>query len=437
MAEPFPLEPALWTATAPPAPATPPLSESTSCDVCVIGGGYAGLSTALHLAERGISVVVLEAKEVGYGGSGRNGGQVIPGLKYDPDELEKKFGPECGARLVQFAGSTADAVFQLIIKHRMEVPHLRSGWIQAAHAPTSIAELRGRAEQWACRGAPVEFLDKAETDRHLGTSQYFASWIDRRAGAVQPLAFARGLARAALAAGARVHGATPATGLFREQGKWVVETAARTSVRADRVVMCTNAYTGALWSGVRETVIAPNTYQIATEPLSDNIRKSILPFGQVVSDARKVLLYFRLDHHGRLLLGGRGPFREPKEATDWAHLESVLERLFPQTKGVKIEHRWCGRIAITRDFLPHLHEPAPGLLVDIGCMGRGVALQTALGRSFADYIASGDENALPFLRLPIKPIPFHGLNRMYFAAAVAWYRHLDRKAARTGTLRET
>ena len=436
MAEPFPLEPSLWAATAPPAPDTPPLAESTTCDVCIIGGGYAGLSTALHLAERGVSVVVLEAKEPGYGGSGRNGGQVIPGLKYDPDEIEALYGRERGQRLVQFAGSTADVVFQLIIKHRMDVPHTRAGWIQGAHAPSSVPELEKRAEQWARRGAPVEFLDRAETERHLGTSQYFGSWIDRRAGAIQPLAFARGLARAALAAGARVHGGTRATGLFREEGRWVVETARRTGVKADRVVMCTNAYTGTLWSGVRESVLAPNSYQIATEPLSDNIRKSILPFGQVSSDARKLLLYFRLDHQGRLLLGGRGPFREPRNAADWAHLEAMLPLLFPQVKGVKIEYRWCGRVAVTRDFLPHLHEPAPGLLIDIGCMGRGVALQTALGRSFAEYIFTGDEAALPFPRGPIKPIPFHGLSQLYFAATVAWYRHLDRRAARTGRLRQ-
>lgn len=428
MPDPFPLEPSLWAATAPPAPPTPSLSESVSCDVCVVGGGYAGLSTALHLAERGVSVVVLEAKEPGYGGSGRNGGQVIPGLKFDPDELEATFGRERGARLVRFAGSSPDAVFHLIIKHRMDVPRARSGWIQGAHAPASVNEVRRRAEQWARRGASVEFLDKAETARHLGTSQYFASWIDRRAGAIQPLAFARGLAKAAMGAGVRIYGHTPATGLFRDRGKWVVETAARARVTADRVVICTNAYIGALWGGVRETVIAANSYQIATQPLPDNVRESILPFGQVSSDARKLPLYFRLDHQGRLLLGARGPFRDPKGPEDWAYLDLMLSRLFPQVKGIKIDYRWCGRVAVTRDFLPHLHEPAPGLLIDIGCMGRGVALQTALGRTFAEYVATGDAEALPFSRSPIKPVPFHGLKQFCFAATVAWHRHRDRKA---------
>ena len=431
MAEPFPLEASLWSTTAPPAPSTPSLTTSTQSDVCVIGGGYAGLSTALHLAERGVKTVVLEAKEPGYGGSGRNGGQVIPGLKYDPDDLEAMFGPERGPRLVAFAGRTADAVFELIAKHRMDVPHVRNGWIQGAHSKASVEETRRRAAQWARRGAPVEVFDKAETDRHLGTTQYLGGWIDRRGGAVQPLTYARGLARAALAAGAVIHGDTRAAKLEREGTRWIVSTDRGAHVSTDRVVMCTNGYADELWPGVRRSVIAPNSYQIATEPLSDNIRKSILPFGQVCSDARKLLLYFRLDDRGRLLLGGRGPFREPRDSSDWAHLEAMLPRLFPQAAGAAIEYRWCGRVTITRDFLPHLHEPAPGLLIDIGCMGRGVGLQTALGEAMADYLATGNPEALPMPLQPVRPLPFHGLNKMYFAAAVAWYRFLDRRGSRS------
>jgi glycine/D-amino acid oxidase-like deaminating enzyme len=427
MAEPFPLEPSLWTATAPPAPPTPPLEESAHADVCVIGGGYAGLSTALHLAERGVRTLVLEAKEPGFGGSGRNGGQVIPGLKYDPDDLEAMFGREQGAKLVAFAGRTADVVFDLIARHRMDVSHARNGWIQGAHSRPSVEETKRRAEQWARRGAPVQWLDKTETDRHLGTTQYLASWIDRRGGAVQPLAYARGLAKAAIAAGVAIHGQTKATHLARDANRWVVTTQRGARVTADRVVICTNAYSDDLWPRLRRTVIAPNSYQIATEPLSDNIRKSILPFGQVSSDARKLLLYFRLDDRGRLLLGGRGPFREPRDASDWQHLEVMLPRLFPQVKGARIDYRWCGRVAITRDFLPHIHEPAPGLLIDIGCMGRGVALQTALGQAMADYVASGNAGALPLPLRPIRPLPFHALNKAYFAAAVTWYRFLDRR----------
>jgi glycine/D-amino acid oxidase-like deaminating enzyme len=424
MAEPFPLAPSLWAATAPPPPPTPPLDTSTSADVCVIGAGYAGLSTALHLAERGVKVVVLEANEPGWGGSGRNGGQVIPGIKYDPDELERKF-PDTAERLIPFVSGTADAVFDLIRRHRLEVPHARAGWIQGAHTPASVETVRSRAEQWARRGVDAEFLDKASAERLLGTPQYDAGWIDRRGGAVQPLAYARELARVALAAGVNIHGKTRAAGLARNGGRWTVSTEGSASVTADRVVVCTNGYTGDLVPKLRETIIAPNSFQIATAPLSDNLRKSILPEGQVTSDTRKLLLYFRLDHTGRFIMGGRGPFREPNGPDDWAHLERVLVKMFPQLRGTPIAYRWCGRVALTRDFLPHLHEPEPGLTIDIGCMGRGVGLQTAMGMKLAEYVATGDRSALPFPVTGIRPLPLHRLHKAYVSAIIAWYRLTD------------
>jgi glycine/D-amino acid oxidase-like deaminating enzyme len=425
MAEPFPLSPSLWAATAPPAAETPPLAAPARADVCVIGGGYCGLSAALHLAEQGADTVLLEAREPGWGGSGRNGGQVIPGLKYDPAELRAKFGEEHGRRLVDFAGRTADTVFDLIDRHAMDVPHVRAGWIQGAHTEAGLAEVARRAEQWSAWGASTELLDRAGVARKLGTDSYLGGWIDRRGGAIQPLAFARGLARAALAAGARIHGGTAVTKLERRGERWHVETDRGVAVDAGRVLLATNGYTGDLVPRLRRTVIAVNSFQIATEPLTDNLRKTILPEGHVSSDTRKLLLYFRFDHQGRLLMGGRGPFREPKGPEDWAHLERVLGKLFPQIKGTPIAHRWCGRVAVTRDFLPHLHEPAPGLLVDIGCMGRGVGLQTTMGRALARYLGSGRTSDLPLPIVPIAPIPAHGLNRLYVSAIITWYRMTD------------
>ncbi|HXA71603.1 MAG TPA: FAD-binding oxidoreductase [Stellaceae bacterium] len=425
MTEPFPLAPSLWAATATPAPPAPPLEESTSADVCIVGGGFAGLSTALHLAERGIRALVLEAREPGWGASGRNGGQVIPGLKYDPDEIVAMFGAERGQRLIEFAGGTADIVFQLIEKHRMDVPRTRNGWIQGAHTAAAVELVRSRAEQWSRLGAPVQFLDKPAADRLLGTDKYLGGWLDRRGGAIQPLSYARGLAKAALDAGARIHGETPATRLVRAGARWSVQTGRGATVTADRVVICTNGYTGELWPKLRQTAIAVNSYQVATEPLGDNLQRSVLPEGQVLSDTRQLLLYFRRDHQGRLIMGGRGPFREPKGEGDWAHLVRVIQKMFPQLAGVPIAFRWCGRIAVTRDHLPHLHEPAPGLLIDMGCQGRGIGLQTAVGKAMAEYIATSNAAALPLPFTPIEPIPFHALQRLYVGALVAWYRLTD------------
>ncbi len=145
----------------------------------------------------------------------------------------------------------------------------------------------------------------------------------------------------------------------------------------------------------------------------------------MTSDTRNLLFYFRLDHEGRLLMGGRGPFREPKSNDDWGHLERVAVKMFPQLRDVEIAHRWCGRVAITRDFLPHLHEPAPGLLVDIGCMGRGIGLQTAMGQAMADYIATGNPDALPVPLTPVKALPLHTFHRAYLSAIITYYRLQD------------
>jgi glycine/D-amino acid oxidase-like deaminating enzyme len=421
----FPLSKSLWAATAAPAPPTQPLSASAKADVLVVGAGYAGLSTALHLAEQGVDVVVLEAREIGFGGSGRNGGQVIPGLKYDPDELMAMYGPERGAQLVQFAGGTADTVFDLIDKHGMDVPRRRLGWIQGAHTADAVKLTEGRARQWERLGVKVQVLDRAAAQALIGSDRYQGGWIDMRGGGIQPLSYVRGLAKAALAAGARVHTDSPVAGLHREGSQWVARTEGGAQVAADRVVMCANAYVGKLWPGLRESIIDACTYQVATRPLPPEVRDTILPQGHVISDTRNLLLYFRLDHEGRLLMGGRGPFREPTGPADWAHLERVLAKMFPQAAGQPIEHRWCGRVAITRDYLPHLHEPAPGLLVDIGCQGRGIGLQTAMGRAFAQYLASGDAKALPVPITPIRGLPLYGLRRLYVGAVVNYYRMVD------------
>lgn len=425
MAEPFPLAAALWAATATPALPTPALADDVEIDFCVIGGGYAGLSTALHIAEAVGQVIVLEAREPGWGGSGRNGGQVIPGLKYDPDDMIATYGEEKGHKLLQFAATTADKVFDLIAKYEMDVPHVREGWIQAAHSDEGCALAKKRVTQWSKHGVAARLLSKEETADRLGTTSYEGGWLDPRGGAIQPLSYARGLARAAMSQGARIHGETAVTDITREGDRFRVSTAQGKTVRAKKVIMCTNAYAGDLVPGLRQTFVDVNSFQVATAPLSDNIRKTILPYGQVSSDTRKLLLYFRLDHTGRLLMGGRGPFREPNSEDDWAHLVRVVTKMFPQVKDVPINYRWGGRVALTQDFLPHIHEPEQGFIIDVGCLGRGVGLQTAMGQALAGYAMSGNADLLPFPIRPIDPIPFHMFRRVGLAAIIAWYRFQD------------
>ncbi|MFO2466320.1 FAD-binding oxidoreductase [Pseudomonas sp. 15FMM2] len=417
--------PSLWAATAPSITATPALSESLSVDVAIVGAGYTGLSTALHLAERGASVCVLEAREPGWGASGRNGGQVNPTLKHDPDELVRLYGAAHAEPLIETVSGSADLVFNLIERHRIDCAPVRKGWMQVSYCEKGVAGLHARADQWARRGVPVQRLDARAVAARMGSEAFAGGWIDGRAGAIQPLAYARGLVSAAQAAGVRVHGRSPVTGLQRQGSGWQLQTAGGPQVTADQVVLATNGYSGDLWPGMAQSVLAANSFIVATKPLSGHAAQSILPGQETVSTSQRLLLYFRKDAYGRLLMGGRGLFDDPTGPADFAHLERSLALLFPQLGALEFEYRWAGRIAITRDFMPHVHEPAPGLTLALGCNGRGIALCTSLGQQLAGRLCDR-HSPFAYPVTALQRLPMHGLQRIYIGAGVAWYSLLDR-----------
>ena len=394
-------------------------------DVVVVGGGIMGLSTALHAARLGMSVQVLEAGEIGQGASGLNGGQVIPGLKYDPEWLLEHFGEERGEALVNFAASTADAVFELIRDEQLSVPFVQKGWIQAAHTEVALKAAANRDRQWRARGADVQLLSATEIASMTGARGYLGGWHDRRAGVIDPLAYTSELARVAAAAGVRIAERQRVVRLTNAADIWRISTENGAELQAKAVVLATNAYTDGLVPGLAETIVPLHSFQIATAPLPPDLAATILPEGQAVSDSRRILVYYRKSADGRLVLGGRGRMALPSSAGDWAHLERALLRLYPALSGLAIERRWFGRVAMTPDHLPHIHEPERGLVAVVGCQGRGVGLMTALGERLAGYLQSGDARQLPFPLSPIRPIPFHAFRQVGVAATIAWYRLLD------------
>jgi glycine/D-amino acid oxidase-like deaminating enzyme len=417
----------LWAATAPKGPRDPRLEGRHTSDICVIGGGFTGLSTALHVAEAGGDVILLEAAEPGWGASGRNGGQVIPGFKLDPDDVVSRFGDERGERLVEFSGSAPDRVFDLVRRHRIDC-HARREWIHAVHATQALAEEEERARQWRDRGADVEMLDRSETEALLGTNRYVASALDRRGGWVQPLAYARGLARAARDAGARLFAASPATEITPCDKGWRIVTPSGT-VEAAQVFVCTNAYTNAfaqrLWPRLARSLIPIVSYQAATEPLPDELRQTILPKGHCASDTHRLLKYFCVDPDGRLVMGGRGRFLENPGRDSFGHIIKAINHFFPKVGDAKLEFYWSGRVALTMDYFPQIYDLGPGLLAAGGYMGRGVAMATAMGTVLAERAGGADLATLPFTPIKPKPIPFHALRRPGIEAAVAWKRMLD------------
>jgi glycine/D-amino acid oxidase-like deaminating enzyme len=413
----------LYQDTAEPATPTPALDGDVRTDVVVVGGGVTGLSTALHLAERGAGVVLLEAEEPGWGASGRNGGQVNPGLKHDPDEVERSFGKDLGGRMNALAGGAPGFVFDLIERHDIRCDARRNGTLRAAVRAKHAVEVRATAEQLARRGAPVELLEGPSLEHATGTQRYRVAMLDRRGGDLNPLSFARGLTRAALGAGAAVHGGTRALAMNRIGALWQVRTATGT-VSAQQAVLATNGYTDDLWPNLRRTIVPLFGAIAATAVLPDAIARGVMPRRAVLYESGAVTVYYRVDTAQRLLIGGRGPMREISAATAIPHLLAYARALWPALAQAEWSHAWGGRLAMTPDQYLHIHEPADGVLICLGYNGRGVALGTAMGAQLARRLMDrSSEFDMPITEL--KGIRLHALWPLAVSAAIAHGRLTD------------
>jgi glycine/D-amino acid oxidase-like deaminating enzyme len=403
---------------------TPPLRADARTEVAIVGAGYTGLSTALHLAERGTGVLLLEAQEPGWGAAGRNGGQVNAGLKHDPDEVDRHLGATYGPRLVRLAGGAPDYLFGLIARLGIECEARREGTIRAASRARHVAALRTSVEQWRRRGAMLESWNAARTAAATGTHRYVAASFDSRGGSVNPLSLARGLAAAAIAAGAVICGDSRALRLARSGGGWRIDTAGGT-VHAEKVVLATDGYSDGLWPGLRTSIVPLYSSMIASEPLPAALAAAILPGGGVVYETGEVTTYYRIDRDRRLLMGGRGVQRDRTQRADYGHLVRFALRLWPALDGVSWTHWWNGQFALTPDFYPRLHMPERNLLIALGYSGRGVALATAMGAQLAAACSGDDPATLALPPTPVPHIPFHRLWRVAVTARVAYGRLLD------------
>lgn len=421
-----PLPPSLYADTAIPPLALPRLEGQTRAAVVVIGGGITGLSSALHLAERGIEVLLLEAQEPGWGASGRNGGQVNPGLKPNPAEVEDGFGA-LGHRMVRFSYAAPEALFRLVERHQIRCEAQQSGTLRAAVSAKSLAGLRVLAAEYEQRGLnDARFLDAAASAELTGTGRYHGILRDPTGGSVNPLGYARGLAHAALAAGARLHSHSPATRLQRmADGKWQVTTP-KGSVIADRLVIGTNGYTDDLWPGLRRSVVPVWSGITATAPLPESVLGQIMPGGGVLYELGSITVYYRLDVGNRLLMGGRSKLHHMGGPEGFGFLQRYAEKLWPALKGIRWTHGWNGQLAMTPDHYPHLHEPEPGVLIALGYNGRGVAMATAMGGLVARRIGGESEESLDMPITGLKPIPFHGLWPLAVQGRLIWGRIADR-----------
>lgn len=419
----------LWSATATPPMAFPVLREERRADVAIIGGGFTGLSTALHLAERGVSVVVLEAKTPGFGASGRNGGQVIAGFKHNEIPTGPGIDADMAARMDQFGDGTAKFTFDLIARLGIDCEAKQGGWVQGAHGETALRAIERKAEALNKRGIALDILSAAETERRLGTKWYPGSLWDPRGGTLQPLSYARGLAAAASRAGATIFAESPVTDIARDGKGWKLSAATGGAVIAEKALFCTNGYSNLFdpIPSLSRTVIPFFSYQIATEPLSGNILKTLLADGVGVSEFRRLLGYFRVDTQGRFIMGARGAADGSMEGSSFGFARARIRQLFPDLADQKMEYFWNGKVAITMDYLPRLIDHGNGLHAALGWNGRGVAVTTASGPVLADWMTGADPKDLPLAVTPPRPINFHGFKRKAASIATLWYDYLDKK----------
>ena len=419
------LPPSVYADTAVPTVPTCSLDVDRTVSVAIIGGGFAGLSTALHLAERGIDAIVLEAQEPGWGASGNNGGQLNPGLKLDPDTIEETFGTGLGRRMITFTYDAPTFTLDLIRRLGIACEARQNGTLRAAYREANAASLEATAEQCIRRGMPVNVLDRSAVRKATGTDRYVRAMLDRRGGDLQPLSYARGLVRAAIAAGAAFHSQTPATSLRREGGRWRIETP-RAVVRAEKVLVATNGFTDDLWPDLRRTIVPVFSSIAASEPLPDDVAAQIMPTRSVLYESGHITVYYRVDAANRLLMGGRGPMQWISDPSAVAYLVRYAARLWPALRGVRWTHGWNSRLAMTADHYPHVHEPGSGALIYLGCNGRGVALATAMGKQLARRLIEGEAAEIDMPITTLKPIRFHALWPMAVRSLVFYGRVRDR-----------
>ncbi len=382
----------------------------------IVGGGYTGLSAALHLAQAGTNVVLLEAAEIGFGGAGRNVGLINAGMWVMPDDFPKELGPVYGERLLDLLGNGPALVRELIDKHAIACELEKNGTLHCAVGPEGLKELEERARQWQARGAPVTLLDAAETARRVGSTAYSGSLLDMRAGTLQPLAYARGLAHAAVKAGAKLYTGSAVTGTGEIDGRKFVKTAFG-QVTPDWVIVATDAYSTGPWEEVRREQVHLPYFNLATTPLSDNLRRSILAGREGCWDTKEILSSFRMDQAGRLVFGSVGALRGTGTAIHKSWARRSLKRIFPQLGEVEFEAEWYGKIGMTDNALPRLHKFGRNTIGFSGYNGRGIAPGTTFGKLLAKHILGEVSEAdLPLpLSNPQEPA-FRAIKEAYYEA---------------------
>ncbi len=409
-----------------PFPNAPQLTEPITADVCVIGGGYAGLSAALHLARRGASVVLLEASRIGDGASGRNGGQVHNGFRHDPAWFESRLGPDFARQIWALGIQAREHLDWLIRTYTIDAQYC-PGLLHLCHKRRYVDETHAYVDDVMSRHpeAGLRFVDLEEARTLVHSDDYFGGYLDSQSGHLHALNLALGMARAASQHGARLYEHSAATRLVRIPAGWEVQTA-RAAVRAESVVIAGNGYLRNLQPVVEARVMPINNFVVTTERLGREGAERLIRNRLAVSDSRFVVYYFRITPDDRLLFGGGETYSYEFPRDIAGMVRGHLLGVFPQLEHTRIEHAWGGTLAITSSRLPFVREIEPGLFNASGFSGQGIVVAPFAGKAIAEAIG-GDRRAFDLLgQFPVRRFPGGKYLRWpILVAAMSWFALRD------------
>ena len=415
----------LWAATANPHPQSSVFEGEVFCDAVVIGAGFTGLSAALKLVETGASVTVLDAQDIGFGASGRNGGQVNPMLPFvSPEHLHKLVGSTYFERLTEASLNSADTLFSLIKKYKIDCQARQKGWLRVDHCRKMGDVAWANAERWNQYGAKMMPVAGGELASLSGSQLYQTGIVNPKGGAIQPLSHVRGLANAVQALGANLHGNSKVEALIQNDKGWLVKTA-KGSLQCQWVIVATNAYSDDLIN-LEQSILPFVSIQIATEQLPKDVIDNILPEGHTISDTRRVIMYARREPDNRIVFGSHGEITRDGMLKGFEWLKRDAVRIFPQLADVNWQFKWGGKAAVTHDRVPHFHEPAKGLVAGLGFNGRGVAMSHVMGETLADRVLGKQAEDLPFPIWPIQKVPFRNIQLLGKGTAIKYMQFLDK-----------
>lgn len=402
---------------------TPIAAQGTlDCDVVIIGGGFTGLAGALACAEKGFSVILLEAETLGFGASGRNGGQLIPGLRWGMRDIHAEFGAERARAIFNVAWSARDRVWRRIARHGIACD-LKPGHLEAAYKPAHLDAMRAEAEFLAHEyGHVTSVLEAAELGRHIRGGNYHGGVFDPQGGHFHPLNYALGLAAAAEDAGVRIFEQSRVTAL---EDKGMVEVATdKARILARHVLLATDAWTGEIAPELGRFTIPIMNYNVATAPLADP--RALLPSDAAIADSRFVLNYFRLSADGRLLFGGGEKYVQRPPADIAGFVRRHIAQVFPQLAHVPIDYAWGGAVSVSMNRLPHVGRSG-NIFYAQGFSGHGALVTTLAGELVAEALAGTASSFDVMASLPARPFPGGKWLRQPLATlGLLWYALRDR-----------